>query len=172
MRAAGLTYLIDGLVALSALALRHVAGFHSTGSWTWVPVLLAGGVGVGASPAMELLALRRIGAALNAGLFATGPAFAFVWNILSPGEKAGPAGWVALALCAKGAVSIAVDRHVHHHTHEIIRHAHRRHHLERHHGHHSPSAGGSTEEHDHEHEHERLQNSHSHLHEEHHLRSH
>ncbi len=85
---------------------------------TWAPLLLAGGVGIGLSLVLELLALRRIGAALNAGLFATGPAFGFAWSILFLGEKAGATSRVALALCGLGAVTLAVDRHEHRHVHE------------------------------------------------------
>ena len=68
---------IKGLSAGIALTLASAGSpwpLHARG---WGLVVLAGGVGVGVSLVLELLALGRIGAALNAGLFATGPAFGF-----------------------------------------------------------------------------------------------
>jgi drug/metabolite transporter (DMT)-like permease len=98
------------------LAVARPAG-SGLPSGAWAPILLAGGVGVGASLVLELLALRRVGAAINAGLFATGPAMGFAWSVLILCERAAPVSWGAVALCALGAVALATDRHEHLHVH-------------------------------------------------------
>jgi drug/metabolite transporter (DMT)-like permease len=142
----------------------------------WGLLFLAGGVGVGVSLVLELLALRRIGAALNAGLFATGPAFGFLWSLAFLGERSGAAGWAALACCAAGALVLAVDVHGHAHVHLPIRHTHRHDHRDGHHVHaHGSGVDVSDEhvhEHEHEHEHERLRHAHDHVHDVHHRHRH
>jgi drug/metabolite transporter (DMT)-like permease len=136
------------------------------------PVLLAGGVGVGLSLVLELLALRRVGAALNAGLFTTGPAFGFVWSLIFLGERTNGAGWSALALCLWGAVALALDRHGHRHAHAPVVHTHAHHHPDGHHdhAHDAPVAPGTV--HLHEHRHELLEHSHPHVHDDQHRHGH
>jgi len=166
------------VVSIKGLGAGVVLGFASAGDpWPaeargWGLVVLAGGVGVGLSLVLELLALRRIGAAANAGLFATGPAFGFVWSLVFLGERSGPIGWAALALCVTGAVAVAVDRHGHVHVHRAMRHTHRHHHLDGHHEHsHGPDFDPATE-HVHEHLHEAVTHAHGHVHDEHHRHRH
>jgi hypothetical protein len=77
---------IKGLGAGVVLSLTSAGDPWPLDARGWGLIVLAGGVGVGASLVLELLALRRIGAALNAGLFATGPAFGFVWSLSFLGE--------------------------------------------------------------------------------------
>jgi drug/metabolite transporter (DMT)-like permease len=161
-----------GLGAGTALVLATLAGPWSLTPRGWGAVLVAGGVGIGLSLVLELLALRRIGAALNAGLFATGPAFGFVWSLLFLGERAGGPVWVALGLCALGAVALAVDRHAHRHTHEPLRHTHRHHHRDGHHAHEHGAGFDPATEHVHEHAHERVEHAHAHVHDEHHRHRH
>ncbi len=119
---------IKGLGAGIALTVASAGSPWPPDARGWGLLLLAGGVGVGVSLVLELLALRRIGAALNAGLFATGPAFGFVWSLTFLGERSSAAGWAALSLCVVGAIALAADRHVHSHVHEneheTVRHAH------------------------------------------------
>jgi len=163
---------IKGLGAGGALLLFTFGSAWWLPPRTWALVFLAGGVGVGLSLILELLALRRIGAALNAGLFATGPAFGFVWSLVFLGERAVAAGWAALLLCALGAIALSIDRHAHWHVHEPIRHTHRHDHLDGHHTHgHGPDFDPATE-HVHEHEHQRTEHSHAHVHDEHHRHRH
>jgi drug/metabolite transporter (DMT)-like permease len=139
---------------------------------TWGLLFLAGGVGIGLSLVLELLALRRIGAARNAGLFATGPGFGFLLSVVALEERAGASSWAALALCVLGAVALAVDRHRHRHLHAPSRHGHPHHHLDGHHLH--PHAHGvdPSVEHDHEHEHGVLEHAHEHVHDAHHRHRH
>lgn len=163
---------VKGVAAGIALLAASTGSPWPAGPQAWGLMLLAGGVGVGVSLVLELLALRRIGATLNAGLFATGPAFAFVWSLGFLGEHSAAAGWIALALCAAGAVALATDRHEHVHLHPRLRHAHRHHHLDGHHTHaHGPGFDPATE-HVHEHEHEAVEHSHAHVHDDHHRHAH
>lgn len=100
---------IKGYGAGIALTLASTGSpwpLHASG---WALVLLAGGVGVGLSLVLELLALRRIGVAMNAGLFATGPAFGFLWSLVFLGEQSPLSSWLALILCAVGAVCLSID---------------------------------------------------------------
>ena len=163
---------IKGLGAGVVLTLASAGSPWPSDARGWSLIVLAGGVGVGLSLVLELFALRRIGAAANAGLFATGPAFAFVWSLVFLGERSGPIGWTALVLCLIGAVALAVDRHGHVHVHVAMRHAHRHHHLDGHHGHsHGPDFDPATE-HVHEHHHEETRHAHRHVHDEQHRHRH
>jgi drug/metabolite transporter (DMT)-like permease len=108
------------------------------GAGPWAAVLIAGGVGIGLSLVLELAALRRIGAALNAGLFATGPAFGFLLSMIFLAERPAVGGLLAVTLCAGGAVALAFDSHRHAHIHEHLPlphshpHVHDAHHRHRH----------------------------------------
>ncbi len=163
---------IKGLGAGVALSVVSADSPWPQGVFGWGLLALAGGVGIGFSLVLELLALRRIGAALNAGLFATGPVFGFVWSLVFLGEQSTVTSWIALTLCAGGAVALSIDRHEHAHVHEALRHIHRHHHLDGHHTHsHDPSFDPSTE-HVHEHEHEPIRHAHAHAHDDHHRHRH
>ena len=163
---------IKGLGAGSVLTLLATGAAWPADGRAWALLLLSGGVGVGVSLLLELLALRRIGAATNAGLFATGPAFGFVWSVVFLGERSSAWGWGALAACVVGAVALVVDRHGHYHRHGPIRHTHRHRHDDGHHDHrHEPAVDPSTE-HVHEHAHEAFGHTHPHVHDEHHRHRH
>jgi drug/metabolite transporter (DMT)-like permease len=163
---------IKGLAAGSVLTLASAGETWPVDGRSWGLLLLCGGVGVGVSLLLELLALRRIGAATNAGLFATGPAFAFLWSVAFLGEQSGARGWLALAACVAGAVALAVDRHRHYHLHRPLRHAHRHRHDDGHHEHaHDPAVDPSIE-HTHEHVHAALGHAHEHVHDDHHRHRH
>jgi drug/metabolite transporter (DMT)-like permease len=163
---------IKGIGAGGVLLLATLGDGLALEPRAWLLVFLAGGVGVGVSLIFELLALRRIGATLNAGLFATGPAFGFVWSLLFLSERAEWVGWTALILCALGAISLSTDRHAHLHVHEPVRHSHPHGHVDGHHTHdHGPDFDPATV-HEHEHEHGRMEHSHPHVHDEHHRHKH
>jgi len=163
---------IKGIGAGLVLTFAAARGPWSFEPRTWLFVFLAGGVGVGVSLVLELLALRRIGATLNAGLFATGPAFGFVWSLAFLRESSGTLGWMALAVCAIGAAALAADRHGHPHFHEPTGHTHRHHHLDGHHKHsHGPGFDPATE-HIHKHEHGVVEHMHPHVHDDHHRHRH
>jgi len=163
---------IKGLVAGGLLILMTPGEAFPSTPAAWNAVVLAGGVGVGLSLLLELMALRRIGAALNAGLFAIGPAFGFVWSLVFLGEQASFSGSLALAICAAGVVALSVDRHEHSHMHAHIKHAHRHRHDDGHHTHdHGPGFDPRTL-HAHDHEHEPAEHAHPHVHDDHHRHRH
>jgi drug/metabolite transporter (DMT)-like permease len=163
---------IKGLGAGGVLALASAGSAWPSDGRAWALLLLSGGVGVGVSLLLELLALRKIGAATNAGLFATGPAFGFVWSVVFLGERSGAGEWGALALCAAGAVALAVDRHAHAHEHRALRHTHPHRHDDGHHDHAHDPGFDPTLEHVHEHLHQAVRHSHPHVHDEHHRHRH
>jgi drug/metabolite transporter (DMT)-like permease len=157
------------VVTVKGLGAGTVLAAASSGAWdleprTWLLVLLGGGVGIGLSLALELLAVRRIGATLNAGLFATGPAFGFLWSLFFLGESAGAPAWTALVLCLVGAVALARDRHSHVHVHPTLRHSHQHHHLDEEHTHTHDAAADPGAEHEHEHVHPEVEHVHPHVH--------
>ncbi len=163
---------VKGLGAGAILTGATLGGRWPGDARAWGLVLLAGGVGVGVSLILELLAVRRIGAALNAGLFATGPAFGFVWGVIALGERSAAWTWAALGLCVVGAVALATDRHRHHHVHGVIDHAHHHDHGDGHHAHrHEPGIEAEVE-HAHAHRHEAVGHEHPHVHDEHHRHRH
>lgn len=159
----------SAVVAFKGLGAGAVLLIAFGSVWTadrrpWLLLLLGGGVGIGLSLVLELLALRRIGATLNAGLFATGPAFGFLWSLLFLGERSSGFAWTALVLCIAGAVALARDRHEHPHVHAAVRHTHRHHHMDGHHQHPHDPGFDPAQEHVHEHLHARVEHAHPHVH--------
>ena len=164
--------LIKGSVAGFVLLFLSRGDPMPSGVPAWIEVCVAGSIGVGLSLILELLALRRIGAALNAGLFATGPAFGFLWSVILLGERPTGLGVTALALCGAGAVSLGFDRHRHAHAHQALVHSHRHRHDDSHHAHEHEPGFEPGIEHTHEHEHTVLEHSHPHVHDDHHRHRH
>lgn len=74
-------------------------------SWGWI--VLAGGVGVGGSLVLELLALRRVGVAANAAIFSTGPTLGAGWGWVLLGDRPSARSLAGLAACVVGIVLLA-----------------------------------------------------------------
>lgn len=87
-----------------------------------------GGLGYGLSIWLDLLALRDLGAAREAVLFATAPFVGALFSLLVLREAATPSLLAAAALMAAGVVLLLRERHSHWHRHELLDHAHRHHH--------------------------------------------
>jgi drug/metabolite transporter (DMT)-like permease len=163
---------IKGLVAGSLLIAMTPGEPLPWSLAAWGAVVLAGGVGVGLSLLLELMALRRIGAALNAGLFSIGPAFAFAWSLIFLCENATPTSILALLICVAGAAALALDRHEHLHLHPRVKHSHRHRHDDGHHTHDHGAGFDPATQHVHGHEHERTEHAHPHVHDDHHRHRH
>ncbi|MBI5549465.1 MAG: DMT family transporter [Deltaproteobacteria bacterium] len=132
--------------------------------------LAAGAVGYGASNVLVLRAMRELGAARQAALFATAPFLGAVAAIPILGEWPGTLTGVAAALMAAGVALMAVERHHHRHQHEALAHDHAHSHDDPHHDHvHEPSFTGS---HAHPHQHQALAHEHEHLPDAHHRHLH
>ena len=137
--------------------------------WTCAGALATGALGYGASIALHLLAVRKIGAARQAAIFATGPFVGAVLAVPILGEHLRPAdGAVALAM-GLGLWAIFQETHSHRHVHEPLVHEHAHVHDE-HHQH--PHPGPVTEPHSHPHRHEGVVHDHPHLPDVHHRHGH
>jgi drug/metabolite transporter (DMT)-like permease len=132
--------------------------------------LALGAVSYGVSIVLDAYALRLIGAAREAALFATAP-FAGVVIAVALGEPFTVVSGVALVLMAVGAVGMLTDRHAHEHAHAALAHEHRHVHDE-HHQHDHPPGVDPGAPHSHWHEHEPIVHSHSHVSDVHHRHGH
>jgi len=137
-------------------------------------ILVALGVGAvsyGLSIVLDAYALRWLGAAREAALFATAPFVGVVLSLLFLRERMAAADIGALALMAAGVVLLLRDKHSHAHRHEPLEHEHLHSHDEHH--QHSHAAGTvTTEPHSHFHRHDDLQHEHPHASDLHHRHRH
>jgi hypothetical protein len=132
--------------------------------------LALGAVSYGISILLDAHALRILGAAREAAVFAVAP---FVGALVAPlvlPESIGLGELVAGGLMASGVVFLLREHHGHLHTHEVLVHDHR--HVHDDHHQHSHPEGPATEPHAHEHRHEVLEHSHPHVSDAHHRHSH
>ncbi|MCS5700947.1 DMT family transporter [Cyanobium sp. FGCU-52] len=105
-------------------------------------LLVIGALGYGISIWLDLLALRDLGAAREAVLFATAPFVGALFSLLVLGDAATATLLLAAALMAAGVVLLLREQHSHWHRHEPLEHAHR----------HRHDPGGSDPHHEHHHE--------------------
>jgi drug/metabolite transporter (DMT)-like permease len=90
--------------------------------------LAIGAVGCGLSFWLDLLALRELGAAREAVVFATAPFVGVVFAVLVLPEDFTIPQALALLLMVVGVGVLLRDDHTHRHHHTALRHAHRHHH--------------------------------------------
>jgi drug/metabolite transporter (DMT)-like permease len=145
-------------------------------------LLSIGALGYGLSIWLDLLALRDLGAAREAVLFASAPFVGAVFSLLVLRDTATPQLLVAAGLMAAGVVLLLQEQHSHLHRHDPLQHAHRHHHDphggDPHHEHqHQPEDlnGIATDQpywHAHEHRHSELEHAHPHVSDAHHRHRH
>ena len=136
------------------------------------PTLIALGVGAlsyGLSIVLDAYALRLLGAAREAALFATAPFAGALLAIPLLGERPTLLDLAAAATMIAGVVVLARQRHAHLHDHEPLEHDHSHVHDEHHRHAHD---GLVTEPHAHPHRHERLVHDHPHVSDLHHRHPH
>jgi drug/metabolite transporter (DMT)-like permease len=150
-------------------------------AWPWlaspmVPSLLAivltltvGALSYGASLVLNLRALRELGAARQATLFATAPFLGALLSFPILGERPRPIHLLIAALMALGLWLLLRERHGHAHRHEALEHEHQHVHDEHHQHTHE---GAFTEPHSHPHRHDPLAHEHPHTPDLHHRHSH
>lgn len=133
-------------------------------------VIAVGGAAYGASVVLDAYALRHLGAAREAALFATAPFFGAVVAVAVFGDPVGVGDVVAGLAMAAGAALLVSERHQHEHRHTVLAHDHRHRHDDEHHDHtHEPPAAGW---HTHPHEHAPQVHSHRHVDDSHHRHPH
>ncbi len=152
-----------------ALALTRGDSFPT---WTVLGGALAvGALAYGISILLDAYALRLLGAAREAAIFATAP---FAGALLAVPLLADS--WNAVDVAAAGVMGFGVmllitDRHHHVHTHEPLEHDHRHHHDDHHRHEHEPGVDPS-EPHSHPHRHDIVTHTHDHASDVHHRHTH
>ena len=101
--------------------------------------VLVGFVSYGLSVALAVYAMREIGVAREAALFATAPFLGVGVSVVLLHEPFGLRELAATALMLTGLALLATERHSHHHVHEPMRHDHRHVHDAHHAMRHAPS---------------------------------
>ena len=152
-----------------ALALRRVRVARRSGLSR--VALALGAVSYGVSILLDAYALRLVGAAREAALFATAPFAGAIVAIVVLGDPITTATVVAGGLMIAGTVGLLTDHHDHEHTHEPIEHEHRHTH-DAHHQHDHPPGVPPDEPHSHRHVHTPLTHSHPHASDAHHRHDH
>ncbi len=160
-----------GVAAAVNISLALVRG-ETGASWSIVGgALVLGALAYGISILLDAYALRLLGAAREAAIFATAPFAGALLAVPLLDES-----WNGLDLVAAGVMGVGVallvaDRHVHVHAHEPLEHEHRHVH-DAHHHHDHPPGVDPTEPHSHPHRHEHLVHSHAHVSDAHHRHGH
>lgn len=133
--------------------------------------LVLGALSYGLSILLDAYALRALGAAREAGIFATAPFVGAALSIPLLSETVSARELVAGAVMAAGIGLIVIERHEHEHLHEPFSHEHLHVHDE-HHEHEHASGVFAGEPHAHIHRHGRLVHAHPHVSDVHHRHSH
>lgn len=133
--------------------------------------LLLGMVSYGLSLVLDLRALRLLGAAREAGFFATAPFIGALAAVPILGERWGWVEVVVTLLMALGVLLLLAEYHGHLHTHECLEHDHAHRHGE-HHKHEHDDHLLAGEPHAHVHRHPPLTHDHPHVSELHHRHPH
>ncbi len=174
------TVVVAGAKALGAATPMLVLGVVLGGSGgVAVPagtgLLAVGAVGYGASISWDLVALRHLGAAREAVLFATAPFVGAVVG-LALGQPLGWAGAAAGGLMAAGIATLLREDHSHEHRHEPMLHEHWHTHDDGHHDHDHPPGlevqTGRGGRHRHLHQHREVVHTHPHVPDSHHRHTH
>lgn len=136
---------------------------------TLAAALVIGSLSYGLSVLLDAWALRLLGAAREAAIFATAPFAGALLAVPLLGEKPSPVDAVAALVLASGVGLLVWSRHGHAHTHEPFEHEHAHVHDEHHrHGH----EDAVSEPHSHPHRHASLTHDHPHVSDAHHRHSH
>ncbi|MEX1007356.1 MAG: DMT family transporter [Acidimicrobiia bacterium] len=160
-----------GIAGTVNAALALMVGEHLPDVSVLVAVLLLGGVSYGLSVYLDALALRSLGAAREAAVFAVAP---FAGALLAPlvlPESLGLQEFAAGALMACGVALMLRERHQHLHRHEPMDHDHV-HVCDEHHQHTHELGVSPDEPHSHLHHHDDIEHSHPHVSDVHHRHSH
>lgn len=138
---------------------------------TVVVALLLGAVSYGLSVVFDAYALRALGAAREAVIFATAPFVGLLLSIPVLDHRPTVTEIGAGVVMAVGVGALLRSRHAHMHTHPSLDHEHRHVHDEHHRHPHEPGVD-PTEPHSHAHRHDELTHTHVHVSDAHHRHGH
>ena len=148
------------VAALANLAIATARGGRWPHPSTIAAALALGAAAYGLSVLLDAYALRHVGAAREAALFATGPFFGALAAVPLLGESITASDVLAAAAMACGITVLVRAQHAHPHTHDALAHEHRHRHDDPHHAHaHEPAVVGW---HSHPHQHEPVTHAHPH----------
>jgi drug/metabolite transporter (DMT)-like permease len=133
--------------------------------------LVVGLASFGASLVLAIHAMRALGAARHAALFATAPFVGALASVPLLGDRFGTREAVAAVVLAIGAAALARAEHAHAHTHAPLEHEHLHVH-DAHHRHAHAPGDPPGEPHAHVHRHEPLSHAHAHASDVHHRHEH
>jgi drug/metabolite transporter (DMT)-like permease len=160
-----------GVAALVNVSLALARG-ETIPSWPLLAVALTvGGLAYGISILLDAYALRVLGAAREAAVFATAPFAGALLAVPVLAESWTIADAAAAVTMLGGIVLLVWDRHEHRHVHTALTHDHRHVHDE-HHRHEHAVGTDPNEPHSHPHEHEPLVHTHPHVSDVHHRHPH
>lgn len=155
-----------GMLALASVSVERWP------SWTIIlTTLFLGLISYGLSLVLDMQALRLLGAAREAGFFATAPFIGAVAAVPILGERWSILDATATALMIVGVLLLLRARHAHEHVHEELEHDHLHLH-DTHHNHHHGAEGMHQEPHAHLHQHATFTHDHPHVSELHHRHEH
>ena len=157
--------------AIANVSIALLRGSDFPAAWVIGAALALGGVSYGLSVVFDAYALRSLGAAREAALFATAPFAGVIVAIVVLGEHLNGGSVAALVLMAAGTSLLLTDRHVHRHAHVTLTHEHRHVHDD-HHAHDHDDGVDPREPHAHWHEHEPTIHGHPHVSDAHHRHGH
>jgi len=152
-----------------SLALACMLGQPFAGLSGICAALMVGSLSYGLSIVLDTYALRILGAAREAAIFATAPFMGAMLSILLLGEHPSWADGAGATAIVLGLVACLRARHVHVHTHDPLLHDHLHEHDEHHRHQHE---GVVNEPHSHPHRHDSVTHGHEHLSDIHHRHSH
>ncbi len=164
---------LKGLIAGSAnLAMGLLVGGSLPGAARTMAAMGIGVVGYGISLTLFVSALRSLGTARVAALFALAPFSGVVIAIVVFRDRAPTLLVPALLLMGAGIWLYVSEHHEHAHRHEPLTHTHRHSHDDSHHDHEHPPGTTVDGTHSHEHHHPAMVHSHAHQPDVHHRHGH
>lgn len=153
------------------LSLAILTGQSLPRPWILMAALVLGLFSYGLSLVLDMRALRLVGAAREAGYFATAPFIGAVTAVPILGEQWGPTELASSAAMAVGVTLMLRAHHRHLHVHEVVEHDHTHAHGG-HHQHEHEEQIVTAESHTHMHRHLPLAHDHPHVSELHHRHEH
>lgn len=160
-----------GVAAAVNIGFAVARGEPLPGGGVLVGALALGAAAYGVSIVLDAYALRALGAAREAAVFATAPFAGALLAVPLLAERWSASDVVAAVAMAVGVVLLIGARHEHEHVHDPLFHDHRHVHDE-HHQHQHPDGSDGSEPHSHPHRHDPLVHSHPHVSDVHHRHPH
>jgi drug/metabolite transporter (DMT)-like permease len=146
--------------AMANLGMAVLRGVNRPSWWTELGAVALGAMSCGISVLLDAHALRLVGAAREAALFATAPFAGALLAVPLLGDRPQPVAGVGIAAMVAGTALLLREQHEHRHVHD------------EHHDHEHPPDIGADEPHSHAHRHRPVAHRHPHASDVHHRHRH